>query len=100
VSNYSIFASWRSETNPVSGAWLLDCAQLQLAPYWEPTKAIMQMLFWRKNVEDGTCPSPGLFAASGARINFLCKIKVEGKFFLRKVTTKILHFNVNFSACL
>jgi hypothetical protein len=23
----------------------------------------MQMLFWRNNIEDGNCPSPGLFAA-------------------------------------
>jgi hypothetical protein len=22
-----------------------------------------QMLFWRNNIEDGNCPSPGLFAA-------------------------------------
>jgi hypothetical protein len=24
--------------------------------------ALMQMLFWRKNLEDGNSPSPGLFA--------------------------------------
>jgi hypothetical protein len=37
----------------------------------------MQMLFWWKNVEDGHCPSMGLFAdvlgVSGTLINFLCK---------------------------
>jgi hypothetical protein len=27
-------------------------------------------------------------------------LRVKGKFFMRKVTTKILHFNVNVSACL
>jgi hypothetical protein len=32
-------------------------------PYWEPTKAFVQMLFWRKIFEDGSCPSLGLFAA-------------------------------------
>jgi hypothetical protein len=33
------------------------------ALYWEPKAALMQMLFWRNNIEDGNCPSPGLFAA-------------------------------------
>jgi hypothetical protein len=34
-----------------------------VAPFWEPITALMQMLFWRKNFEDGHGPSPGLFTA-------------------------------------
>jgi hypothetical protein len=34
-----------------------------VAPYWEPEAALMQILFLRKNIEDGNCPSPGLFVA-------------------------------------
>jgi hypothetical protein len=56
---------------PVSGAGLLDFPQLH------PMAALMQMLFWRNNIEDGNCHSPGLFVVrvivSGALIYFLCK---------------------------
>jgi hypothetical protein len=34
-----------------------------VAPYWEPTTALMQMLFWRTIFEDVHCPSPGHFTA-------------------------------------
>jgi hypothetical protein len=49
----------------VSGAGLLDPPLLLLyvVPYWESKAALMQMLFWRNNIEDGNCRSPGLFAA-------------------------------------
>jgi hypothetical protein len=46
------------------------------SPYWEPTTALMQMLFWRKNFEDKNCPSSGLLQprrVSGALISFLSK---------------------------
>jgi hypothetical protein len=56
VSNFSIFMSRRSVfTYSVSGAGLLDFPQLLLV--------LMQMLFWRKNIEGGNSSSPGLFAA-------------------------------------
>jgi hypothetical protein len=42
--------------------YILSAATLE-APYWEPKAALMQMLFWRTNIEDGNCPSPGLFPA-------------------------------------
>jgi hypothetical protein len=29
----------------------------------EPKAALIQMLFWRNNIEDGNCPSPGLFGS-------------------------------------
>jgi hypothetical protein len=53
---------------PCEWSW----ARLSTAPvvalYGEPTTrlALMQMLFWRENFEDGHCPfpSPGLFAAT------------------------------------
>jgi hypothetical protein len=34
-----------------------------ITPYWEYTTALMQMLVWWKNFEDGNTSSPGLFAA-------------------------------------
>jgi hypothetical protein len=34
-----------------------------VVPYWEPITALMQMLVWRNNIEDGSSPSPGLIAA-------------------------------------
>jgi hypothetical protein len=34
-----------------------------IAPYWELKTTLIQMLFWRNNIEDGNCPSLGLFAA-------------------------------------
>jgi hypothetical protein len=54
-SNFSIFASRHSK-------FRLSAATA-VALYWEPKAALMQMLFWRNNIEDGNCPSPGLFAA-------------------------------------
>jgi hypothetical protein len=45
-----------------SWAFSLSAAPV-VAPYWESTTALMQMLIWRENFEDGHCPSPGLFAA-------------------------------------
>jgi hypothetical protein len=35
-----------------------------VAPSYEHTTALMQMLFWRKIFENKHCPSLGLFAAS------------------------------------
>jgi hypothetical protein len=34
-----------------------------IAPYWEPTTGLKEMLFWRTFFEDGHCPGPGLIAA-------------------------------------
>jgi hypothetical protein len=34
-----------------------------VAPYWEPTTELMQMLVWRKNIEEGNSPSPWLYVA-------------------------------------
>jgi hypothetical protein len=48
----------------VSGAGLLDFPQLLLCPRTGgPKAALMQMLFWRNNIEDGNCHSPELFTA-------------------------------------
>jgi hypothetical protein len=44
-----------------------------VAPYREPTKALMQMLFLRKMVEDGNSPSP-----DWDRVSSLCgEAKIE-----------------------
>jgi hypothetical protein len=49
---------------PCEWSWAIRLsAATVVAPYWESTTALMQMLFWRTNFEDGHCPSPGLFAA-------------------------------------
>jgi hypothetical protein len=51
-----------------------------VAPYWEPTTVLMQMLFWRKIFEDGHCPSPGLFAAPYLELpelSFSCVKSIE-----------------------
>jgi hypothetical protein len=49
---------------PCEWSWAIrPSAAPVVALYWESTTALMQMLFWRKNFEDGHCPSPGPFAA-------------------------------------
>jgi hypothetical protein len=58
VLNFSIFASWHSKFT----LSLLSAATV-VAPYCEPKAALMQILFWRNNIENGNCPSPGFFAA-------------------------------------
>jgi hypothetical protein len=51
-------------TLPFEWSWAIRLsAATVVAPYSEPQAAFMQMLFWRNNIEDGNCPSPGLFAA-------------------------------------
>jgi hypothetical protein len=48
---------------PCEGSWAIrHSAASVVAPYWEPTTALMQKLFCRKIFEDGHCPSPELFA--------------------------------------
>jgi hypothetical protein len=49
---------------PCEWSWAIKLsAATVVAPYWEPKAALTQMLFWRFNIEDGSSPSPGLFAA-------------------------------------
>jgi hypothetical protein len=51
-------------TLPCEWSWTIRLSAAPVvATYWEPTTALMQMLLWRKNFEDGHYPSPGLFAA-------------------------------------
>jgi hypothetical protein len=49
---------------PSESSWAIKLSVATVvAPYWEPTSVLMQMLVWRKNFEDGNCHSLGLFAA-------------------------------------
>jgi hypothetical protein len=49
---------------PYEWSWaIILTAASVVAPYWEPTTAFPQVLFWWKNFEDEHCPSPWLFAA-------------------------------------
>jgi hypothetical protein len=49
---------------PCEWSWAIGLfAAPVVAQYMEPTTTIMQMLFLRKNFEDGNSPSPGLFEA-------------------------------------
>jgi hypothetical protein len=63
----------------LSWAIRLSAATVE-APDWKPKAALAKMLFWRNNIEDGNCPSPGLFAAPELEYpglslisNYLCK---------------------------
>jgi hypothetical protein len=47
---------------PCEWSWAIRLSAAPVAPYWEPTTALMLMKFWRKIFEDGHCPSPGLLA--------------------------------------
>jgi hypothetical protein len=49
---------------PCEWSWAIRLsAATVVAPYRESKVALMQMLFWRNNIEDGNCPNPRLFAA-------------------------------------
>jgi hypothetical protein len=52
-----------------------------IAPYWEPATELMDILFWRKNLDDGNCPSPGLFVASYLQFLELSYVKPIEKYF-------------------
>jgi hypothetical protein len=45
----------------------------------------MEMLFWRKNFDDGNCPSSGLFAApylEFPELSLICYVNPIEKYFL------------------
>jgi hypothetical protein len=51
---------------PCEWSWVIRLSAATIVtPYWEPTTAVMQMLFWLKNFEDGhwILSQSGLFAA-------------------------------------